>query len=264
MWGEYRCRMEVDAYLTSIRKDADAMVAAARTVGLDARVPTCPDWSVEDLTVHTSRVHRHKTETVLGEYRDGPAPFPDGPVGGDTLVWFEIGVDEMLDIFESSDLTKPSWTWCEHDHTADWWVRRMAHETTIHSADALIAAGQVPHIDPDLALDGVDEILDEMMVGGPKWGTDTPGDRTVRLESGDRSWMLRFATFSGTSPTTGKKHNFDTLVYDDSAEPDATIRTDPATLDLWLWGRGDLPASAFEGDGRVVDDLRTLAAVATQ
>ncbi len=255
--------MEIDAYMSSIRATAADMVAAAKLVGLSADVPTCPEWRMRDLMVHTGVVHRHKAETVRGSYVAAPGPQPEGP-DGDVLQWFNDGVGDMLDVFAEADLGAPTWTWCAHSHSASWWVRRMAHETVIHAADAVIAAGGVPSVDPWLATDGVDEILDEMMIGGRQWGTVTPKDRAVTLETEGRRWVLRMATFSGTSPDTGTTHTgLDTFVYGGSCAPDASVRIDPTTLDLWLWGRVELPDDAVTGDRSLVRHIRTVAAAAT-
>jgi uncharacterized protein (TIGR03083 family) len=257
-------QMDTDLYMTAVRRDADAMVDAARAVGLDADVPTCPDWTVRDLMIHTGRVHRHKTEVVRGRYVDTDADFPAKP-DGEILEWFVEGLNEMLVVFDSADLGAPTWTWCNHEHNADWWVRRMAHETAIHGADALISAGRTPTVDGWLAIDGVDEILDEFLADIPEWGTVTAGDRTVALEAGGRSWGLRTATFSGIVPESGMaREGLVTLVRDDAVDPDAVVRTDPETLYLWLWGRGELSYEVIAGDRSVVDYVRAVAVEGTQ
>ena len=256
--------MDTELYMAIIRRDAEAMADAASAVGLDADVPTCPGWTVRDLMVHTGRVHRHKTEVVRGRYLETDAAFPPRP-DGDVLEWFLEGLDEMLGVFEMADLSEPSWTWCPHDHNADWWVRRMAHETAIHGADALIAAGRTPTIDASLAVDGIDEILDEFIVDIPEWGTVTTGDETVALEAGGHRWGLRAATFSGIGPESGTAHQgLLALLIDDAVDPNAVVRTDPGTLYLWLWGRGELPDEAVTGDRSVVDHVRAVAVEATQ
>ena len=255
--------METPTYLAAIEADTAAMLAIGTKLPLDTRVPSCPDWALADLLAHTGAVHRHKTEIVRGGWVDAEPPEPGGP-DGDVVEWFGLGAVEMLEVFESADLTKPTWTWCNHDHTAAWWVRRMAHETIIHSADALLCADARPHIDEGLALDGVDEILDEMMIGGPAWGTVEALDRTIALEAGNRRWVLQTAVFSGTSPKTGTTYDaLDTFVYGDGPTS-ATVRTDPSTLDLWLWGRADLAPTDVDGDQSLVEHVRSVAAEATQ
>jgi uncharacterized protein (TIGR03083 family) len=258
--------MDNNAYLRSIERDSAVIAAVADRIPLDTPVPSCPEWTLRDLVVHTGVVHRHKTEIVRDGWLDEGPPEPDGPdiPDGDIAGWFRVGVVDLLDTFDTADLTQPSWTWCDHDHTADWWVRRMAHETAIHAADAQLAASEVPSLDPRLGVDGVDEILDEMMVGGPAWATITPRDRVFALEAEDRRWVLRTAYLSGTSPVTGNTYeDVDTLVRDDGA-PEAVVRTDPSTLDLWLWGRISLTEDAVAGDSDLVLHVRELAAEATQ
>jgi uncharacterized protein (TIGR03083 family) len=256
--------MDTDSYLASIEHDAASMLAVATAVPLDTPVPTCPGWTLWDLIEHTGIVHRHKTETVRGGWFDESPPRPSGP-DGDIVEWFGNGVVEMLEVLRTADLSKPTWTWCPHQHNADWWVRRMAHETVIHGADALITAGRSGKVGHELGIDGVDEILDEMMIGGPAWGTLTAGEGVVALEADGHRWVVRRASFSGTSPNSGNTYeDLPALVYAKGHEPDAVIAADPGTLDLWLWGRGDLPGGAVSGDESLVDYVRLVAAEATQ
>ena len=46
-------------------------------------------------------------------------------------------------------------------------------------------------------------------------------------------------------------------------DPDATVTTDPSTLDLWLWGRTDLPDEAVVGDVSIAARIRQMASEAT-
>ena len=256
--------MDTDILMAAIRSDAGSMLDAATATGLDVDVPTCPGWTMSDLMVHTGRVHRHKAEVVRGRYVDADAKFPPKP-DGDVLEWFAEGIDEMLDVFTRADLNQPTWTWCSHDHNADWWVRRMAHETVIHGADALVAAGRTPTIEDSLAADGVDEILDEFMADIPEWGTAVAGEGTVALEAGGHRWGLRTATFSGVEPESGTTYEgLVALLRDDAVLPGAVVRTDAETLDLWLWGRGELPDDAVTGDRALADYVRAVAVEATQ
>lgn len=252
-----------DAYLRSVERDAATMAAIADTVPLETPVPSCPGWDLRELMVHTGVVHRHKAATVRDGWIDGQPERPPGP-DGDLIVWFEEGVADLVTVLRNADLAMPSWTWCAHEHSARWWVRRMAHETAIHRADAELAAGFVPELDEALGVDGADEVINESMVGGPVWGTVTPTDRAFELRAGDRSWLLRTATFSGTSPRSGKTYSdLGTLVFDD-AEPEMVVDTDGSTLDLWLWGRGRLPSDAVSGDKDLAAFVRELAAQATK
>lgn len=260
--------MDSSSYIESISSHAARLSRAAALAGLGAPVPTCPDWTVRDLIVHTGVVHRHKAETLRGDYENEPAAVPEPPDGDlpddEILAWFDAGVVQLLDASAQADLTAPTWTWCAHDHSKNWWLRRMAHETAIHSIDAVISTGQPPMIEVALAQDGVAEVLDEFMTGGPTWGIVTPTHDVVRLETPSCAWTLRTGEFSGTSPDTGRTYTkLATLVYDDDAVPVATVVTDAVTLDLWLWGRGELPDDAITGDRAAVVHVRVVAAEAT-
>lgn len=253
-----------DMFIRSIERDAAVMMQAALDVPLDRIVPSCPEWTFEELLVHTGIVHRHKTEILVGDWQDDAPPEPGGPGDADIVEWFEDGVIEMLDAMGAVDLTEPRWTWSKRPQTGAWWVRRVAHETTIHAADAVLTAGDTPTLDPVLATDGVDEVLDEMMVGAPAWGSNTPRPGVVALISGGRRWTVQRASFAGTSPATGNTYeDLPSLAWSDQP-PDARVETDPSTLDLWLWGRAELPPSAIAGDPELVAYVRHVAADATQ
>jgi uncharacterized protein (TIGR03083 family) len=255
--------LTTDEYLASIERDAAVMLDVLADTPLDAPVPSCPDWVLRDLITHTGIVHRHKAETVRGGWVDESPPPPRAPEE-DLRTWFADGVADLLVVLSTADLTNPAWTWCNHEHSARWWLRRMAHETAIHAADAILTAGGTPGLDERLATDGVDEILIEMMVGGPSWGTVTPGDRVVAIElDSQERWVLRSASFSGTSPTSGRTYEaLDTFLLDD-APADTTISADASTIDLWLWGRGPLDGGFVIGDPDLAAHVRSVAAEST-
>lgn len=257
--------MDCFDFLNVLEREVAGMQAAVSGVDLDLPVPPCPGWTVRDLVVHTSIVHRHKTAVVRDRLTEGPPDEPDDPEG-DAFAWFNEGVDEMLAVFREADLSAPTWTWCLHDHSAEWWVRRMAHETLIHRVDAEIAAGGTPWVDEKFAVDGIEEILVEFMAEAPDWGELTEGDSTLALVSPERSWTLRTATWSGRSPNTGNVHEDEpsVVVIDRAENPDATISGTAAELDLWLWGRGELSENAVRGDVSLAGFVRAIAVEATQ
>ncbi len=252
------------SFIPSIERDAAVMMSIGADSSPDAPVPSCPGWSLRDLLVHTGTVHRHKAEVLRGGWRTESPPQPPGPGDQDLVEWFGIGVEDMIDVMGSVDLSEPTYTWCTHDHTGAWWVRRMAHETAIHAADALLTVGETPTLGPALAIDGVDEILDEMMVGGPAWGTIEPLPGVVSLVAGEWTWTLQRASFSGTSPNTGASYeDLPALVWSDRS-PDTRVVAHPSKLDLWLWGRARLEPVDIIGDPDLAAHIRAVAADATQ
>ena len=113
----------------------------------------------------------------------------------------------------------------------------------------------------------IDEILVEMMTGGPAWGTIHPTDDVVAIEVDDAdpeaSWVLRTAVFSGTSPSSGTTYEgLDTFELIDG-DPDTRIRGSASAMDLWLWGRGPIDELSVVGGHELADHVRTVAAEST-
>ena len=56
--------LDLNGYLAVLATEATALAAAAEEAGLDAPVPTCPGWTVNDLVLHIGEVHRWATAAV--------------------------------------------------------------------------------------------------------------------------------------------------------------------------------------------------------
>src|SRR5438270_590199 len=120
--------MQPEGYLDALRKECDAFAAAARA-GLDAHVPTCPAWTVADLTVHLGRVHRWAAETVrtgaTERIRGRDERWPVDPSQPDLVEWFEAGGRELRASLAGSDPDAPVWTFIP-EGTVLFWYRRQA------------------------------------------------------------------------------------------------------------------------------------------
>lgn len=248
-------------FLESVRKDSDALAAAARK-GLDTAVPSCPGWTVRDLVIHTGRVHHGKEMVVRQGLRDSDVKFEEPT--GDVVEWFVDGATRLVDTLASKDPGDPAWSWHPPDQTVGFWQRRMAQETVIHRVDAELANGPVTAIDPLIAADGVDEALNVYIAGYPSWATLEPGEKIVRLRTGDRTWHLRDGTFSGTTRSGRVLSNIPTLTLEDGVTGwDCEVSGSPAALDLWLWGRGPLSDLEVSGDAELAKYVRKVAADST-
>ena len=253
--------MKWQDYLDAIRRDSVLLAVAGRK-GLDEPVPCCEGWSVRDVVGHTGAVHRQK-EAIVREQRGGGEPEYEDPPGDDLLMaWFVDGADLLVATLAAADPATPVATWYPSDPTVGFWYRRMAHETLIHRVDAEQAHGTVGPIDSELAADGVDEILRVFMADVPEWGSATERERMIRLIAGERSWVMRDAAFSGTSPNGKRYDELQMFAVDDDHEgdTDATIAGSPQALDLWLWGRGALDELDVTGEEDLVALLRETAA----
>ena len=56
--------LDHDAHIDAIERESAAFVAAGTAVDSDARVPSCPDWSADDLLRHVGIVQRWATGKV--------------------------------------------------------------------------------------------------------------------------------------------------------------------------------------------------------
>lgn len=151
--------MTID-YLAHLRSEIDEYVSLLRTADLDAVVPGCPEWSMRDLTWHLGAVHRWAANIVItGE----PGERITGPVERDELIdWFSEGAASLVDVLTTTDVQKEVWTFGPPSSVA-FWVRRQAHETCVHLWDAYQSQGLTYEMNPELASDGIAEIISVMI-----------------------------------------------------------------------------------------------------
>ena len=234
--------MDPDLCLRVLRYESDALAAAAAS-SLDRTVTRYPDWTVADLVVHTGRIHRWVTEIVqhraterIRQAHVDPRRDPDGLVS-----WFIAGSEALAAVLTATEPTTAVWTFAG-DHTAGFWRRRMALETTIHRWDAQQAISAPDPIAPNIAAEGVDEALHVYME--PRLiGAQVDGDgRCVGLGCADvaRSWTLCLQQ--------------DAVRVDDGiGAVDARIEGSAADLWLFLMGRADIGNLEVTGHPLVVD-----------
>ncbi|WP_255950799.1 maleylpyruvate isomerase family mycothiol-dependent enzyme [Streptomyces odontomachi] len=137
------------------------LLSTALGTGWEAGVPSCPGWRMRELVGHQGNVHRWAEEYVRAGLTQ-PRRVPDEQPADDELAaWFEDGLRRLVASLRAADEGSQAWTFLPGapDPRA-FWARRQAHETTIHRVDAELAAGGAPTpVAPEVALDGVDELL---------------------------------------------------------------------------------------------------------
>jgi len=245
-------------YIDALRQEGERLAAAAAT-GMDAPVPWCPGWAGRDVVGHTGTVHRHKLEIVAGSLGHSPKPPPPPQSDGEILDWYREGLTALAGVLESADPGAAVWTWHPSDQTVGFWIRRMAHETAIHRADAESTAGPITPIPPRLAADGVDEVLGPIMCGyttEPSWEFSADG----------RSAELRFAdTGDVRCLLLGEGEFGPGWLYQVGPAPDpvAVITAPASDLHLWAWGRAEASVLDVEGDAAIAGMIRAVAAAAT-
>jgi uncharacterized protein (TIGR03083 family) len=238
-------------FLEHVKAESARLGEVAR-MGLDAPVPSCPGWTVDDVVRHVAQVYDHKVEVLkLGAL---PDPWPPDSSGRESLQWYDEARTALVAALEAAGTEAQTWTFNPRDSTSGFWYRRMAHESLVHRIDVEQAHDVVTPIDPDLALDGIDEVLYPTL-GGPWWeegDTEFPIDATLRITALGRSWTIR-ADATSVDVQQGAE-----------GETAAEIFGDPAPIYLWLWGRVGEDAIQSVGDPNVVRAFRGRISEATQ
>ncbi|MGH8875988.1 MAG: maleylpyruvate isomerase family mycothiol-dependent enzyme [Stackebrandtia sp.] len=235
-----------------------ARLAKAAEGNMEARVPSCPDWTVTDLLEHVAQVYNHKTECIKNGKPENWPPPRDPAVPTMTLLRQALG--NLLAELTPREPSQPAYTWYDPDQTVGFWIRRMAQETVMHRVDAELAAGgALSPIDEDLAVDGIDEVLRIMVAWDSQQEVDEYADSVSRLlpkpvavKTGETTWVLRP---EGRAITVASEPADDVAV---------TISGEPAPLLLWLWRRGDDEVLEFDGDPAAARAMHELLAEFTQ
>ncbi|MDX6235061.1 MAG: hypothetical protein QOH68_4221, partial [Nocardioidaceae bacterium] len=154
--------MQPAAMLAQIAADGAALRDAA-VDRLAAEVPTCPGWTVRDVVEHTGAVYAHKSTIIEKNLTDSPEGWPPAWDFTDPIEWFDEQHRRVLAALRSRDPAFPVGTWYEPEQTVGFWVRRMMQETVIHRADVESAVGPPSRVDGEVALDGIDELVERMV-----------------------------------------------------------------------------------------------------
>lgn len=185
--------MEPTTYIEAIRTESAALVAAAEVAGLDASVPSCPDWTVADLLVHIGIVQRWAGDHVSGRRTERqPLPVVDPPVDSAGLVeWVRSGSAQFVATLEETPPATETWTF-SGPGTAEFWFRRQAHEVAMHRVDADLASGSLAPIESDLACDGIDEFFDVIVPHRLRDRLVGTGETLhFHRTDGDGEWLVR-------------------------------------------------------------------------
>jgi uncharacterized protein (TIGR03083 family) len=253
--------MEIGDHISAIQRDGTALAAAAGRAGLDAAVPSCPDWRVRDLLRHQGYVHRWATGYIANPH---PRQVPRmteaellaaGPDDEDLLDWFRAGHGALVETLQTADPAVRCWTFLPAPSPLAFWARRQAHETAIHRADAELAAGERAAYRSEFATDGIDELImgffarDETeLTSAQRAGkhqslqvraSDTGGAWRAELTA-DGSLAARVQRGAGPADCalTGPAAGLYLLLWNraDPAAAGATVSGDAAALTAWQTG----------------------------
>ncbi|MEE4542596.1 maleylpyruvate isomerase family mycothiol-dependent enzyme [Streptomyces sp. V4-01] len=223
--------------------------AVAAAPGVDAPVPSCPEWTLSDLVHHLGTGQRWWAAIVAA----GPAEAPPAkdvarvPREREALLaWYAESNELLLSALREAGPERACWTWWGAGVSpANAWgvARRRVHEVLVHTYDAQLAAGTVRPMPADVAIDGVAEFLDTCNSTPAAWPHEAA---TIHYHATEgRSWLLTLdATGAWPAPLT-----------DDAAPASASATGTAEQLLLLVWGRLTLSDLTIEGDPRVFEQL---------
>jgi uncharacterized protein (TIGR03083 family) len=255
-------RLDHPTYLRHIQDESQRFRDVLADCDPGAPVPSCPDWTADDLLWHLGEVQHFWTEMVTNRPK-GPDVYHQPERPGDhagLLSFYDQQYVALVAALRTAEPTDEAWTWSQ-DHTVGFISRRQAHEALIHRRDAELAAGAVTPFPAELAADGVDEVLDVMYGGCPPWGEFAPLPHYIRVDltdTGDRVWV-QLGHFHGTDPDGITHHEDDIhVVGDPGVEPDAVISGTAETVDARIWRRADGAETHVAGSLEIVDRFRAV------
>lgn len=224
---------DLDAERLSAVEDAVGGFAdlLARARG-DEPVPTCPGWTTRDLGLHLGSIHRWAAGIVLsGGLQDEPTPVVRGPLAE----WYRGTAEALVAALRAVDPAEFTPNFAHIQETAAFWRRRQLHEVTVHTVDLARALGRTHPVAPELAADGVDEVLrvffPRLVARGAAPDVRAPV-RIAATDTGD-AWVVA----PGPVP----------VVLEPDAPAAAGIAGSAADLYLGLWGRGGVDRLAVDG-----------------
>lgn len=246
-----------DQHLAGLERAAGRIAYHAAHTPSGALVPTCPDWTLDDLVVHQSVIHRWAEANLHGQREGGPSE-DDVRAASDRVEYFLAGYRALTAALVGADPDLDAAVFLnDAPPPRDFWARRQCHETTIHAVDALSASlGRMPEaeecaIDAQFALDGIDELLTGFVTRDETPINPGSGNTIAVVPSdGSRAWLVRSEDKLVTTPLSPS-----------IAAPDAdtVFSGTAAQLYLGLWNRGNEIAES--GDAGVLELWRATERV---
>lgn len=228
--------MQLEQHLAGFADAVAAFVGAASAAGLEAPVPTTPDWDVRRLVVHQGLVHRWAAGQIRGEDVDPDAIEAEGMATRDVVAWLQDGASRLARTIRGAPDELDALVFLADAPTPKrFWARRQCHETTMHAVDALSAVlGRYPRstdtwIGRDVAVDGLDELLTGFLPRPrSRLRADEPLTIAVIPDDSDQRWLV---AVSRQAPVTARGLG--------DEEADVVLRGSAVALYLTLWNRSD-------------------------
>ena len=228
--------MELEELLVVAEKAGRSLIDSAER-DLDANVPSCPGWNNLELLNHMKVIWWFVAAQIVAG-NDSERAIPSDEILDSPL----SQLTHLMDTFKSSDFSSPAWSWTwGSDKTVGFFIRRMAHENTVHDWDAKNALGIDGQIPTLLALDGIEEklfLVSETLRVSESGATLPNASIHLHCTDCEGEWML--------SPSGA-----DLKIVREHGKGDAAVRGEAKQILLYLWGR-KIENLDFFGDEEVI------------
>ncbi|HEY7052765.1 MAG TPA: maleylpyruvate isomerase family mycothiol-dependent enzyme [Mycobacterium sp.] len=156
-----------EAYCAEIVTQTTLLADCLDSADMTVDVLSCPGWNVGQLVRHLGGGQRWAAEMVStraegwlpdDHFRDLSGYAHEDP---DVLrAWLADSATALAEALDTAGPDATVATGPVPDGTASFYARRFTHETAVHRADATLALGEEYALEPDVAIDGIDEWLE--------------------------------------------------------------------------------------------------------
>lgn len=181
--------LDLSTYIEHVQSQGERLASLAEHA-MDRPIPGCPRWNGADLVFHVGWVHRMFDDVLTRSVTETSdlqrAERPDDAM---LLTWYREGLSQLVSTMDKTPRSRPAWSFLG-PRTAEWVVRRMAHETAVHAADMAAASGGSANIDLELASDGIDEFLSNYFIRARDDAPELGGSVHLHCTDVDGEWMV--------------------------------------------------------------------------
>ena len=236
--------VDYGARVDAVEREFAALVTAVAAGPLNTRVPTCPDFAVDDLAKHVGEFCGFWTHVLCEGTSRPKTPFRDevGPEGRGGWVGALGGY--LVSELRATPADTAVWTWYAPDQSAAFVARRCSHELAIHRVDAQLARGAADPVEAELAADGIEEIF--LLV-------DQYGRNRQRGIAGSGQTLHLHGTGQHSAEWLITLEPHGVSVRREHAKADLALKGAVSDLEMLLYQRPTVDVVESFGDGAVLD-----------
>ncbi|MEO7397195.1 MAG: maleylpyruvate isomerase family mycothiol-dependent enzyme, partial [Ilumatobacteraceae bacterium] len=165
----------------------------------------------------------------------------ENPADDDLSAWFVAGHHALVEALRAAPVDLAAFTFlADPPAPRVFWARRQLHETGMHRVDAESALGRIAPFSPEVAADGIDEMLTGFV---PRSHTplhsDVPVSLQVTTTDAAGAWRV---TISADPPVTER------II----ADAMCSVAGPASDVHRALWNRGGIETLAINGDAAVL------------